>query len=452
MTKKEDKKHSDKEINIRNLFFDENGKFKPVNLREYFLSICDVIYCPEIGFLIWNDQYWKVINQNYLGHLLDGILQEETSNYRIQEVIGLIQKKMNTDVHSINQNKNRLVLKNGTLDISDWESPIFYDNEYFKEDYSIIQLNVKYDDNAKAITFEKYLKTTFENDEERMALVCEMLGYCLQPKCNLEKAFILYGTGGNGKSKLLNIIDYIWTNDNIAEVSMADLDKPFVRSSIYGKLINKSSELDSRVKDTSYFKKLVSGEFVDAQFKFKDVFKFKNMAKMVFSMNSLPSIKDKSDGLYRRIIMIPFLKKFDGEEKDINLDAKLQAEADGIFQLALKGLRNLAINKEFTYSQKAEDLLNQYKEENDPTKQFCNDTVVEKENAFVSCADLYESYKEWCAKYGFKPLNNANFGKEIIRLYGSIKERKRINTQREYVYIGIDLIAVPSVPSLSLVK
>lgn len=309
--------------NVRDLFF-EDGKFKAVNLREYYLELNELIYVVETGFYKWNGQVWQYKKENEISQELDTILDYETGNYRINETMGILQKKQNKDITYINKNRNRLVLKNGTLDLTDWLSPIFYEDKYFKDDYCTIQLNVNYNPNMLSPSWANYLKTTFDNDKERMNLVGEMLGYCLQPQCNLEKAFLLYGTGGNGKSVLLNVIDMIFTTENVSEVSMADLDKPFSRSAIYGKLINKSSELDTKVMDTSYFKKLVSGEYVDAQFKFKDVFKFRNISKMVFSMNSLPTVKDRSDGFYRRLIIIPFLKKFEGKDKDINLSYKLE--------------------------------------------------------------------------------------------------------------------------------
>jgi len=418
-------------------FCDDENKFRAVLLRHHYLKHYDTIYCPETGFYEWNGQYWKKVSENYIGNILNNILADEVTSRRINETIELIKRETNVDIDRFNQNRHRLVLKNGTLDIADWKNPIFYSDKYYKNDYATIQLNVNYDENAQYDNFKKYLTTTFDADKERIWLIGEMLGYCLQPSCKHEKTFILYGTGANGKSKLLNVIDNIWTKDNISEVSMSDLDKPFSRSAIHNKLINKSSELEAKVMDTSYFKKIVSGENIDAQFKFKDVFTFKNMAKMVFSMNSLPVVKDRSDGFYRRIIMIPFLNKFEGDNMDVDLDDKLAAEVDGIFQFALKGLSRLAENNRFTHSAKAEELLQEYKDENDPVKEFLEDTIEIDEDDYILCKDLYLRYKENCDDFGYKAMNDRSFGKEIRRVHGDIKSRKRINGKLEYIYDGV---------------
>lgn len=221
---------------------------------------------------------------------------------------------------------------------------------------------------------------------------------------------------------------------------MNDLDKTFSRSSIYNKLVNKSSELESSVKDTAYFKKLVSGEYINCQFKYKDEFKFKNMAKLLFSMNKLPEIHDNTDGLHRRLVIIPFLNKFEGKAKDINLDEKLQSEADGIFMFALKGLKRLGEQKEFTYSEKVQELLNTYKKENNAIMIFA-DEINKDENGKISKKDLYKAYKDFCFDNGIKEvLTQINFGKELRKIFLDIKEGKiTIKGKRENAYIGISL-------------
>lgn len=426
---------------IKKLFFID-GDFKAVKLREHYLEKNDLIFIPETGFYKWNGQYWEHKKENDIAQELDKILDSETRNSRIKEVIGLLEKKQNRSIDCLNKNRNRLVLKNGTLDLTNWESPIFYENKYFKEDYCTIQLNVNYNPHTISPTWHKYLDTTFDNDKERIDLVGELLGYCLQPKCNLEKAFILYGTGGNGKSVLLNVIDMIFTTENVSEVSMSDLDKAFSRSAIYNKLVNKSSELDTKVLDTSYFKKLVSGEYVDAQFKFKDVFKFRNMAKMIFSMNTLPMVKDRTDGFYRRLIIIPFLNKFEGKNKDINLSYKLEQELDGIFIFALAGLKRLAKNKEFTYSKEVDKLFKEFQVENNPVLQFAEENIFYNKTSdfYISSNELYSIYEQWAISNGYRPLNARNFGREISNIYGNVKARRRIEGKRIYVYEGLSLL------------
>ena len=342
----------------------------------------------------------------------------------------------------LNSNRNRLIIKNGTLDITDIENFVFYENEFFKEDYSTIQLNVNYDVNAiknNAENWKYYMTSTFENDSERMKLIGEMLGYCLTSSCKYHKSFMLVGEGSNGKSVLLDIMDYIWGSKNISDVDICELDKPFARVSLFGKLINKSSEIEGNLKTTSFFKKIVSGDMLDGEFKNKDRFSFPSTAKLIFAMNSLPVTKDKSDGLYRRLCIIPFNKQFKGDEIDIDLSEKLKSEADGIFFFALQGLKRLHKQKKFTESIEVNNKLEEYKLDSNPVKQYMEEKyiVVEDENKGIKSGDLYESYTVWCGDNGFMKMNNVNFGKELKRLNYN-KKQKKISGKVVWVFEKLD--------------
>jgi len=283
------------------------------------------------------------------------------------------------------------------------------------------------------------MTSTFENDSERMKLIGEMLGYCLTPSCKFHKSFMLVGEGSNGKSVLLDIMDYIWGSKNISDVDICELDKPFARVSLFGKLINKSSEIEGNLKTTSFFKKIVSGDMLDGEFKNKDRFSFPSTTKLIFAMNSLPVTKDKSDGLYRRLCIIPFNKQFKGDEIDIDLSEKLKSEADGIFFFALQGLKRLHKQKKFTESVEVNNKLEEYKLDSNPVKQYMEEKyiVVEDESKGIKSGDLYESYIVWCGDNGFMKMNNVNFGKELKRLNYN-KKQKKISGKVVWVFEKLD--------------
>lgn len=416
-------------------------KFNLIKFTERLLKEQEIIFIPQMGFFRFEDGVWQKVDEQFIRSIIQKKLGEASTKHYINEIVEAIKNTTITAVNKLNNNRNRLVLLNGTLDLSDWSNPSFYEGTFFKEDYSTVKLNCNYDGNARSPEFKNYLETTFDNDKEMVFLIAEMLGYCLTTSTKFQKSFILYGTGSNGKSVFLNIIEKLLTYSNIASVSMSDLGKAFSRSSINGRLVNISSELEGYVQETDYFKKIVSGDLIDAQYKFKDIFEFKPYCKLLFAMNTLPKTKDKTDGFYRRLIIIPFDKTFSEEQQDKTLNAKLEKELDGILQVALHGLKRLAKYNKFTMPSKVTDMLNHYKFDSSPISQFAEDYLVLQQDEKIQCEILYQEYNCFCQRNGYKPLNFGNFGKELRRIYPEIKkERLTEGKQRKNFYLGLTLL------------
>lgn len=369
--------------------FFEKKKFIPTLLEKEIETEKDIIFVNDIGFHIYTGQYWKKVHINELQYIIKQKLKYKAMPSYIKSVTELIEKEKQIDSTKINNNRKRIIFLNGTLDLSDWRSPVFYKDEYYRDDYSTIQLKCNYNEEAKSATFENYLETVFEGDNERINLVGEMLGYCLVPSNKFEKGFMLYGSGSNGKSVLLEVINNLLTEENISNVDLSDLEKSFSRSMLYNKLVNLTDEMEGKIKDSGFYKRIVSGNAIEAQFKFKDSFKFKPFCTMVFAMNNFPQISDKTHGLYRKMIMIPFDVTIKEENQDKDLSEKLKNEMDGILKFALDGLKRLAEQNKFTYSAKGNALMEEFKKNSNPVEIFFDDMVKEKVEGEIKCQHLY---------------------------------------------------------------
>lgn len=421
--------------------FFEKKKFIPTLLEKEVEVENDIIFVNDIGFHIYNGQYWRKVHENMIQHIIKQKLGYKAMTNYIKNVTELIEKEKQIDGDKLNNNRNRIILLNGTLDVSDWKNPIFYHNKFYREDYGTIQLNCNYDKEAKSPTFEKYLKTVFESDNERINLIEEMLGYCLVPSNKFEKGFMLYGSGSNGKSVLLQVINNLITEENISNVDLSDLEKSFSRSMLYNKLVNLTDEMEGKIKDSGFYKRIVSGNTIEAQFKFKDSFKFKPFCTMVFAMNNFPQVNDKTHGLYRKMIMIPFDVTIKEEHQDKDLSEKLRNELDGILQIALTGLNRLAEQNRFTYSSKGNSIMEEFKRNSNPVVIFFDDMVVENKDGEINSKELYALYTKFCNDEGIKDvMNNINFGKEVKKKFiNSHKKKLTKEGNRENYYLGIEL-------------
>ena len=110
--------------------------------------------------------------------------------------------------------------------------------------------------------------------------------------------------------------------------------------------------------------------------------------------------------------------------------------------MVLDGLKRLKTNGVFTSSSTSEKLKAEYRESNSmcSVNEFVKDECNVGEEYTVDCAELYNSYTNYCKQFGFKPVNNINFGKRLVKINSKIiKIRKREGKDRKYVYGHIAL-------------
>jgi putative DNA primase/helicase len=251
-------------------------------------------------------------------------------------------------------------------------------------------------------------------DKNLRFLIEEMMGYCLLRRNELGKAFILTGGGSNGKSTLLDVLEAMLGEDNIAAVELKELNDRFKTYQLEGKLANIGDDISKQfIEDNSTFKKLVTGERVNVERKGKDPYDISNYSKLIFSANDLPRIDDTSDGLKRRVLFIPFNAKFTKLDKDYDpwiKDKLLTTESlEYMLKISLEGLDRILLNKEFTSCAKCDDVWTEYEHVNNPVVAFLEDTTIEDQTV----EDIYRQYSIWCIESGLKSLSKNSFGREV---------------------------------------
>lgn len=136
----------------------------------------------------------------------------------------------------------------------------------------------------------------------------------------------------------------------------------------------------------------------------------------MFSCNTIPrNLGDKSEGFYRRLILIRFDHAVPENIKDPNLLEKLRAEADGIFIFALEGLKRLINNNyKFSETERNKRELEQYREESDNVLSFVGECCKLGADYDYGSTKLYNAYKGFCEDSGVKPYSQKNFVKQLL--------------------------------------
>jgi len=167
-------------------------------------------------------------------------------------------------------------------------------------------------------------------------------------------------------------------------------------------------------------------------------------AKLVFSANNLPRFTDRSSGMTRRMIIVPFNRTVPEDEKVLDMDKPefWMSELPGILNWALEGLVRLRQKNGFTDSVETREAAEEYRLDNNPAVVFIEERLVVNEdpNSWVLKSDVYRSYRDWCTSHGRKPLGDAEFGKEVRRALNVKDGRQRIDGVRQRVYYMLKLI------------
>lgn len=274
------------------------------------------------------------------------------------------------------------------------------------------------------------------------ALLEECIGYCFYRRNELGKAFILTGDKSNGKSTFLDCVKAILGDRNISALDLKELGDRFNTSMMFGKLANIGDDIGDdflQGSQVSVFKKIVTGNRIKAERKGQDPFEFNPFIKLLFSANDIPRMKDKTGAVLRRLVIIPFNATFSKDAPDykpfIKYELTQQEPIEYFIRLGVEGLKRIIINDGFTKSDKVQNQLTEYEEENNPILAFINDTGVDMiENE--PTADVYKRYQVFCADNAMQPMSNIVFSKQINKRLGFRVIQKKVNNKNCKIFVS----------------
>jgi putative DNA primase/helicase len=262
---------------------------------------------------------------------------------------------------------------------------------------------IPFDPTAKCPRFEQFLIEIFENDEALVDYLQRTLGYCLTGLVHEQSVFCWHGTGANGKSTLILLARYICGNYAV-NLSFSALEIQNRNSndlvSLAGARLATAVETNEGMRlNEARIKVLTGGDPITARRLYHESFTFDPTHKLVLAFNHKPIIADDSEGMWRRLPLIPFTRVFKPEQRDKKLLDELKAEAPGILAMLVRGcLRYQKIGLDMPPA--VADATAAYREESDPLGQFITDCIVGDPNGFVTAADLRSRYQAWADANG----------------------------------------------------
>ena len=359
-------------------------------------------------------------------------------NNQVNEVISYIADMKEVRRGSIKYNPYVINLENTRFNIKTGEC-LAFDPEVIEFD----RIPVTYDPSAYCADLDKMLNRVFLGDREVINLFEEMLGAVLLKHNRYQKAFLFCGKGSNGKSTILDLIKKFLGSGNYATLSLEEVTGRFNKILLEHKLANIGDDIDNvTIKDTGTLKKMIAGNAITVEDKGEKGYTLELYATHIYSANEIPRSFDKTDGFYRRWLIIPFNAKFSVTDEDYDpmIADKITTPTaiSYLLNLAIRGAQRLIRSGHFTEPQSVKDALEAYKADNSTVLSWIEDKDLDSDYFLDKPRDVcYSEFSDWCKVSGIKSsmiTGKKTFFKEIAAKFDfEDKPRQKGDGKRYFV-------------------
>lgn len=288
---------------------------------------------------------------------------------------------------------------------------------------------VSYDPRADCSRWRHFLQRILPDDELRL-FIQRWFGYCLTGDVSEQVLLCCYGTGANGKSTLLEVVgdilgDYTVTvgietflHDDRKSGSQPTPD--IVRLPGARLVLAAEPEVGARLSEST-IKRITGGDKVTGRALFKSQFEFRPRFKLVISFNTKPTVRGQDEGIWRRLLMLPFTEFISPADRDRHLKDKLLAEAPGIFNWMLDGYR-MWCEQGLNPPMAVKEATDVYRAESDPIGQFMEQMTARVDGEMILAVDMYVAYQSWCTANGLEPVTKNSLGRRLTEK-GYLREK-----------------------------
>lgn len=226
--------------------------------------------------------------------------------------------------------------------------------------HSTVQLPHSWDDRADCPRFDQFLAECLEPDA--VPLAWEIIAACIYSGIPVQRAVMLQGPPGCGKSQLLDVITGLLGEQATTHIPLQNLGERFNVAQLHGKALNVHADLDQAgIGETGTFKTLVTGDSLTAEHKGQQPFSYTPFATLLFSANAVPPSDDRSGAYTRRWAVLPFRQHPEWTGPPVRDLGKrvLLREAEGIIRRAVGTLPALLQRGDFSVLKRAQDEFNE---------------------------------------------------------------------------------------------
>jgi P4 family phage/plasmid primase-like protien len=312
---------------------------------------------------------------------------------------------------------------------------------------SAMRLPVCYNPRAHCPAWEKQVAETFPDDSVEAGVPWEIIAWLMIPYTDLQKALLLLGPGGTGKSTFLAGLCNFLGRRNVSSLSLHKIETDrFAAARLIGKLANICADLPStHLESSAMFKTITGGDQITAEYKYKDSFEYTPFSRLIFSANQPPRSKDATEAFCGRWYILSFDSVFRNtsrERRRHEIDAILSGrdEMSGVLNKALVVLPRV-LERGLTVTDSMRKAHAEFWRATDPLSAWLSRNTVDDGAAFVAKGRLIESYNAAVAREGGSVMTETALGLSLQRIRPNITSAQRtVDGTKRWCYVGIRML------------
>jgi putative DNA primase/helicase len=303
-----------------------------------------------------------------------------------------------------------LNVRNGTLDLSTGEL-----RKHQRDDLLTKLTDVEYQPTAECPLWLQFLDQTFEGDTVLTGYLQRAVGYSLTGDTREQCLHLMYGTGSNGKSTFLEVLqgllgDYGVQADFATFVEKkGDGPRNDVARLAGARMVRSSEVGEGKRLNESLVKSLTGQDTIAARFLYSEAFEFQSTFKLWLAANHKPVIRGTDHAIWRRVRLVPFTVTVPDDKKDETLKNRLLTELPGILRWAVEGCAGW-LESGLRPPEVVLTATQAYRSESDVIGTFLDECCELSPKLEVSSTELYLAYKHWAKTSGEYELSQRVFG------------------------------------------
>ncbi|CAI3298257.1 DNA primase family protein [Enterococcus cecorum] len=332
--------------------------------------------------------------------------------------------------------KDLITVKNGVVDLKRMKLLPFSHKYVFDT-----TIDTAYNPNIKEPCIDGWTPSKWLNDlacgnEQIKLLLLQVIADAVNGNYSRRKAILLYGNGSNGKGTFQALIENIVGLQNCANLKINQFGERFALSQLIGKTVVIGDDLGAGIyiDDSGAFNSVITNDAVLIEFKGQQMFSSRLYCTVIQSTNEMPKMRNRSDGTYRRLIIVPFNAKFQGDGDNWKIKDEY-INRDDVKEWFLQEALKLKFDK-FIEPDISKDLLEQYKQENDPVADFkanVFDELVASGMSRIPTGMLYMIFNNFCEQQNYKKWSQKTFNKQLKELIGDDWDQRRMKYLPEFI-------------------
>jgi P4 family phage/plasmid primase-like protien len=342
----------------------------------------------------------------------------------------ILREQLDFPATALNQNAHLFSCANGTIDLRSGEI-----HDHNSKEFITACSPVAFDPTAQAPRFQQFLKEVYAGDDEVVQFAKRWFGYCLTGETNEHKMIFHVGRGGNGKSTIMALMNYVlgpgyYSTSPQKILSLDESGATPDLAALLGKRMVTIAETDEKLElREGLVKQITSGDAINARRLYQEPFEFFPTHKLQVFTNFTPTVRSQDFAMWRRILLLNYPMSYgdavqvaNGEALklgDPHLESALRGEAQGVLAWLIEGAKEWYAGR-LQPPAVVLETTRKYRAEQDTIGQFVRERLVVEAGAFVPLAgqaeSLFPAYRGWCSGMGCHPMGRPRFSREILRV------------------------------------